>query len=278
MRFWWIWALTALPNLSLLASSGQELFGEENSWWVGSLDYAWPLMSFILGLVDGFNPCAMWTLFILLGFLLSMKDKSKQWLIGGVFIGTSGLIYLAALLTYLYGFKEVTGLIASSSMQWVFTAIGLISIITGIITFNNARDKGIDCDVRDASSKKKFHEQLTRILGREKLSLILVGVTILAFSVNAFELLCSFAIPTIFTSTIISLELSTWQELSALIIYDIAYVLDDLIVFTIAIKTLSLKVFSPKLVQVSNLIGAVILILIGLLLLFDSEVLVSWFV
>lgn len=270
-------ALTVLLFPALTFASEVEMFGQESAWWAGTLDYAWPVMSFVLGLVDGFNPCAMWTLFILLGFLLSMKDKSKQWLIGGVFIATSGLIYLAALLTYLYGFKEVTDLIASSSMQWVFMAIGITSILTGIITFMNAQDKGIDCDVRDAQSKKKFHEQLTEILNREKLWLVLTGVTILAFSVNAFELLCSFAIPTIFTSTIVSMELSTWQEISALLIYDFAYILDDLIVFTIAIKTLSLKVFSPKLVQISNKIGAVVLILIGLLVLFDSELLISWF-
>ena len=83
----------------IFAQSGAEnlaKFSMENSWWAGMTDAWWPIMSFVMGLVDGFNPCAMWTLFILIGFLLAMKDKSKQYWIGGVFIGSSAIIYLGA--------------------------------------------------------------------------------------------------------------------------------------------------------------------------------------
>jgi len=249
--------------------------GSSDAWWSGFLDYSWPLMSFVLGLIDGFNPCAMWTLFILLGFLLTMEDKRKRWLIGGVFIASSGIIYLAALFTYLIGFQAMTTVIATKSMTYVFTLIGLMSIIAGAWAVYNHRNKGIECEVRDADSKKKFHQKLGAILEKEQLWLVLGGMVLLAFSVNAFELLCSFAIPTVFTSTLVALELDWWQKISAILIYDFAYILDDLIVFTIAMKTLSLKVFSPKVTQMANLIGGVLLIMIGLLLLFDSETLTS---
>ncbi len=248
-----------------------------NQWWAGALDYSWPVMSFVLGLIDGFNPCAMWTLFILLGFLLTMEDKTKRWLIGGVFIASSGIIYFAALLTYLVGFEALTSVIATEAMNWVFMAVGGMAIAAGVMSIVSYKNKGIECDVRDAESKKKFHQQLTDILAREKLWLVLAGMVVLAFSVNAFELLCSFAIPTVFTSTIVSLELETWQQILALVIYDIAYVLDDLVVFTIAITTLSLKVFSPKVVQTSNLIGGILLIIIGLFLLVDPQMLTQFF-
>jgi len=268
--------------LPLLTFAGQPqannpMFGFENAWWAGMLNTSWPIMSFVLGLVDGFNPCAMWTLFILLGFLLTLDDKKKQWLIGGIFIGSSAFIYMAALLTYLFGFKEVTQTIATSSMQWVFVIIGVLAIITGFINLLNVKKQGIECDVRDVESKKSFSKKIQEILNREKFGMVIVGVVVLAFSVNAFELLCSFAIPTIFTTTIISLKLSTFENLTSLVIYDFAYMLDDMIVFVIAIQTLSLKIFDKKLVQITHLIGAFLLIFIGLLLLFDSELLVSYF-
>ena len=250
---------------------------ESDAWWSGFLDYSWPLMSFVLGLIDGFNPCAMWTLFISLGFLLTMEDKRKRWLIGGVFIASSGLIYMVALFTYLIGLQAMTTVIATQAMSYVFTLIGLMAIVAGGWAVYTYRTKGIECDVRNAASKKKFHQKLGDILEREKLWLVLGGIVLLAFSVNAFELLCSFAIPTVFTSTLVALELSWWQKITAVIIYDIAYMLDDLIVFTIAIKTLSLKVFSPKITQMANLIGGIVLIFVGLLLLFDSERLTSLF-
>lgn len=247
------------------------------AWWGGFLDYSWPFMSLILGLIDGFNPCAMWTLFILLGFLLTMENKRKRWLIGGVFIASSGILYLAALFTYLIGFQALTTIIATKFMTYVFSLIGLMSIGAGAWAVYTFRTKGIECEVRDTASKKKFHQKLAAILEREQLWFVLGGMVLLAFSVNAFELLCSFAIPTVFTSTLISLDLNWWQKITALLMYDFAYIFDDLIVFTVAIKTLSLKVFSPKITQIANLIGGIILIIIGLLLFFDPETFTSLF-
>ena len=206
-----------------------------------------------------------------------MEDTRKRWLIGGVFIASSGIIYFGALFTYLIGFEALTSIIATEAMNWVFIVIGLMAIIAGVTAVINYQQKGVECDVRDATSKKKFHQQLSAILEREKLWLVLAGMVVLAFSVNAFELLCSFAIPTVFTSTIVSLDLSFGKELLALVIYDIAYILDDLVVFTIAIKTLSLSVFSPRVVQISNLVGGILLILIGLLLLLDPVTLTGLF-
>ena len=246
-------------------------FSMENSWWSGVTDAWWPIMSFVMGLVDGFNPCAMWTLFILIGFLLAMDDVKKRWWIGGIFIGSSAIIYMAALLAYFFGFKAITSNIASSAMDWVFIAIGLTAIITGIITILNSRKKGVDCEVRDAESKKAFSQKLQSILNREKFIFVIIGVVILAFSVNAFELLCSIAIPTIYTAAMLDLHLPLWKNLAGITIYDFAYILDDMVVFYIAMKTLSLKVFSPKLVQTANFVGGLLLLVLGIALLFDSQ-------
>jgi hypothetical protein len=265
---------------TIVLAKGQNTFndfGLDQAWYAGIIDYAWPFMSFVLGLVDGFNPCAMWTLFILLGFLLPMKSARKRWLIGGVFIGSSALIYMGALLAYLFGFQTITQYLATSVMSWVFVVIGIMSIIVGGVTMFSVKNKGIDCEVRDDNSKKAFHNKLSEILNRDSIFLVLIGVMILAFSVNSLELLCSVAIPTVFTSTLISLDLATWKNFTALFIYDFAYILDDIIVFTIAIKTLSLNIFSPKLVQIANYIGALILIFLGLILIFDSEKVAIWF-
>jgi len=269
---------TFFPAIALAAPEVWREFGLESKWWSGIADFSWPAMSFLLGLIDGFNPCAMWTLFILIGFLLSLEDRKKQWWIGGVFIGSSGVIYFLALLAYLLGFREITQSIATSSMQWVFLAIGIIAIATGILSFLSVKKKGVECDARSAESKRAFSSKIQKILARDQFWLILGGMVVLAFSVNAFELLCSFAIPTVFTATIISIDLNFVEQLSALLIYDFAYILDDLVVFVVAIRTLNLKIFDKKLIQITHLIGAVLLILIGLMLIFDSEKLMGIFV
>jgi hypothetical protein len=252
-------------------------FSLENSWWSGVTDAWWPIMSFVMGLVDGFNPCAMWTLFILIGFLLAMKNRKKQVWIGAVFIGSSAIIYLGALLAYFFGFKAITSNIANSSMDWIFLAIGIIAIITGFITIMNAKNKGVDCEVRDVDSKKAFSQKLQNILNREKFILVLIGVTILAFSVNAFELLCSIAIPTIYTASMLDLGLPLWKNLAGITIYDFAYILDDIVVFYLAMKTLSLKIFDQRMVQTANFVGGLLLLLLGAVLLFDSTLFIELF-
>lgn len=54
---------------------------------------ALPILTVILGLIDGFNPCAMWALLFLISILLETKDKTRMWLLGGTFIFVSGLVY-----------------------------------------------------------------------------------------------------------------------------------------------------------------------------------------
>ncbi|MCF7846483.1 MAG: hypothetical protein K9M51_00125 [Candidatus Gracilibacteria bacterium] len=237
--------------------------------WEKYLSFPWPLMALTLGLIDGFNPCAMWSLFVLLGFLLALESKKKRWMIGGVFIGVSGLIYFGALLTYLLGFSEISALAAGGVMTWIFRAVGALALGTGGVVLWSVRRAQVECQVRSGESRKKFSEKLQQILERKNLWLVLLGVSGLAISVNAVELLCSFAIPTTFTASLVSANLGWTEKIAALVLYDIMYILDDLVVFLIAMWTFSLKVFSPRLVQISHLIGGILLFLIGLALLFD---------
>lgn len=244
--------------------------------WRTYLESSWPVMSVTLGLLDGFNPCAMWTLLILIGFLLSMDDKKKRWLIGGIFVGSSAVIYFAALLTYLLGFTEISQFVSGPIMTWIFRIVGVIAVGTGISSLWASRKAAIECDVRDAESKRSFREKLVDILAREKTIFLLAGVVGLAFSVNAIELLCSFAIPTAFTATLVSLKLPLWEQLTAITLYDIMYMLDDIVVLFIALWTLNLKVLSPKLVQISHFIGGLLLLVLGGFLLFDPSLLANW--
>jgi hypothetical protein len=219
----------------------------------------------------------MWSLIVLIGFLLTLEDKRKRWLIGGVFLASSAILYFGALLTYLLGFTQIVGWLSGGAMLWTFRAVGILAIFTGGMALWKFRENNTECDVRDAKAKKTFHEKLNNLLSQEKLSLILPGIIVLAFSVNAIELLCSFAIPTAFTATLVSGDLSFFQQLLAISIYDVAYILDDLIVFFIAMWTLNLKLVSHQAVRWSHFAGGLILLLIGATLLLNPSLLGSWF-
>jgi hypothetical protein len=242
-----------------------------NQWWQPFSEYSWPVMSFLLGGIDGFNPCAMWTLFILIGFLLSLKSSRQRWLIGSIFIFTSFAIYGAVLLVYLFGFKQIVVMLSSQIIGKLFIGVGILTTFIGGMMVLNARKKTLTCEVKSLEQRQSFIKKMEKIFEQKKLWVILPTIIGLAISVNILELLCSFAIPTAFTAILVSNDFSLWEQLTAILIYDIAYILDDLVVFTIAMMTLSLTVFSDKLIRVTNFISGLVLFLLGLILIFKSE-------
>ena len=55
--------------------------------------YSLPVLSVMLGAIDGFNPCAMWVLMFLITLLIGMKSRARMWLLGSTFILASGAVY-----------------------------------------------------------------------------------------------------------------------------------------------------------------------------------------
>lgn len=52
-----------------------------------------PFVAILLGVIDGFNPCAMWVLLFLINMFIDMKDKKKMFILGYTFLFTSALVY-----------------------------------------------------------------------------------------------------------------------------------------------------------------------------------------
>ena len=52
-----------------------------------------PVVTILMGVLDGFNPCAMWILLFLISILITMKEKKKRLILGSTFIMTSTIMY-----------------------------------------------------------------------------------------------------------------------------------------------------------------------------------------
>ena len=55
-------------------------------------DLSLPALTVVLGAIDGFNPCAMWTLVFLIGLLVGMPDRTRRWTLGVAFVAASALV------------------------------------------------------------------------------------------------------------------------------------------------------------------------------------------
>ena len=230
-----------------------------------------PILSVILGFVDGFNPCAMWILIFLITMLFNMKDRKKMWILGITFILTSGIVYLLFMLTWLNLATFI------SKISFIRLAVALVAVIVGIVNlvkFSNSMTKKDDgCDVVDKKERKKIMNKITDITKEKKFILAILGIIALAASVNIIELMCSIGIPLLFTQILAMNNLSTLQYGIYMFIYILFFLIDDIIVFAISMFTLKVTGISTKYTKYSHLIGGIIMLIIGLLLIIKPELL-----
>ena len=229
-----------------------------------------PVVATILGLVDGFNPCAMWILLFLITMLFNMKNRKKMWILGLTFIITSGIVYLAFMLTWLNLSSFVT------KLSYLRLFVSIVALVAGILNLNNyikslSKDDG--CEVVDDKKRKKIINRIIKITSDKRFIIALIGIILLAASVNIIEMMCSIGIPLIFTQILSMNDLSTVRYMTYMLIYIFFFLIDDILIFIISMKTLKITGISTKYTKYSHLIGGIIMILIGVLLLIKPELL-----
>lgn len=234
-------------------------------------DVSLPLLAVVLGLVDGFNPCAMWILIFLITMLFNMKDKNKMWILGLTFIITSGIVYLLFMLTWLNLATFI------SKLSFIRIAVALVALVVGIVNIskfaNSLSKKDEGCDVVDKKDRKKIMDKIVKITTEKKFILAIFGIIALAASVNIIELMCSIGLPLLFTQVLAMNDLSTVQYAIYIFIYILFFLIDDIIVFVISMITLNVTGISTKYAKYSHLIGGIIMLIIGLLLIIKPEIL-----
>ena len=235
-------------------------------------DVSLPLVAIILGFIDGFNPCAMWVLLFLLSIIITMKDRKKMWVIGLTFLTTSALVYLAFMLAWL------SVAITLSQIFWVRFIIAIIALLGGAInltSYYKERKQADGCQVVDKEKRKSILKRINKVIkqmdDKKTYLLAILGVMGLAVTVNLIELACSSGLPLIFTQILALNDLNSLQYLIYILIYIILFLIDDIVIFVIAMKTLKVTGISTKYSKLSHLIGGILMLLIGILMIFKPE-------
>ncbi|MCF7820306.1 MAG: thioredoxin family protein [Candidatus Pacebacteria bacterium] len=222
-----------------------------------------PVLTVLLAALDGFNPCAMWVLLFLISLLLNMKDRRKMWILGVAFIFTSALVYFLFLTAWLNLFLFVGFLL------WVRLLVAVVAIFGGAYHIRDYfKNPEGTCKVTGTKKKKLTFSRLKNIINQDKFWLSLLGVVVLAAAVNLVELLCSAGLPAVYTQVLALSNLPSWEYYGYLLLYVIIFMIDDLIIFIIAMKTLKMTKIKGKYSRITALVGGVLMLIIGLLLIF----------
>ena len=218
--------------------------------------------SVVIGLIDGFNPCAMWILLFLISVLIGMKDRKRMWILGLIFLITSALVYMFIMLSWISIAVKITTIV------WVRNIIAVIALIGAIVnlrSFFTSHDSG--CEVVDDKKRKTIFKKIRKFTSEKSFLLAILGVMGLAISVNLVELACSAGLPLVFTELLVLNNTPSVMKFLYTILYIVFFLLDDLIVFFIAMFTMKVTGISTKYNKYSHLLGGIVMLIIGILLL-----------
>jgi glutaredoxin len=244
--------------LSCEAAQGIDFFGRRLS-----LDtLGLPLFTLAIGLLDGFNPCSIWVLVLMISLLAPMNDRRRMFAIAGTFVAVEGLVYFIFMAAWLNLFLLI-GL--SRVSEIVIAAIALLAGILNIKDFRFYR-QGASLSIPDAA-KPGIYARIRQILQAKNLTGALIGAVVLAVLVQIVEFMCTSGFPALYTRILTLKQLDSISYYGYLLLYNLAYMFDDVIILAIGIITLSQRRLQEKEGRLLKLISGLAMVGIGVYLL-----------
>lgn len=221
-----------------------------------------PLFTLAMGLLDGFNPCSMWVLILMISLLAPMNNRSRMFAVAGTFVAVQGIAYFVFLTAWLNLFLLI-GLSRASEI-----VIAILALLAGAINLKDfwAYGWGFSLSI-PASAKPGIYARIRNILQAENLAGAMFGAVILAVLVQIVEFMCTSGFPALFTRILTLKQLDTFSYYSYLFLYDLAYMLDDAIVLAIGALTLSQRRLQEREGRWLKFISGVVMIGLGIYLL-----------
>lgn len=220
-----------------------------------------PLFTLAMGLLDGFNPCSLWVLILMISLLAPMKNRWRMAAIAGTFVAVEGLAYFVFMAAWLNLFL----LIGLSRISEI--VIAAIALLAGMI---NLKDfwfygRGVSLSIPDAA-KPDIYARMRRILQAENLTGALIGAVVLAILVQIVEFMCTSGFPALYTRILTLKQLDSVSYYSYLLLYNLAYMFDDIIILAIGIITLSQRRLQEKEGRWLKLISGLVMVGLGIYL------------
>jgi len=225
-------------------------------------DLGLPLFTVVIGLLDGFNPCSMWVLILMISMLATLGDRRRMLAIAGTFVLIEGIAYFAFMAAWLNLFL----LIGLSRISEI--VIALLAMVAAAINLKDfvAFGRGITLSI-PAAAKPDIYARLRAILRAEHLWPALAGTAVLAVLVQIVELLCTSGFPALYTRILTLRVLDSAAYYGYLLLYNLMYMLDDVVILAIGVATLSQRRLQEKEGRYLKLAAGLVMLGLGIYLL-----------
>jgi cytochrome c biogenesis protein CcdA/glutaredoxin len=221
----------------------------------------------LIAFVDGFNPCSLWVLTILLALVIHSGSRKRVMLVGTTFLLVTATIY-GLFITGVFG--SLAFLLVNSWIYWVVALFALVFALVNIKDYFWFQ-RGISFTIDD-KHKPGIYRRIRGLLEDGRSVAALVGATALMAAGIAFiELPCTAGFPVIWGGIVASQDIGWGYFAVLLALYLLIYLAIELVIFIVALVSLRVDRFEERHGRILKLIGGVIMLTLALVLVFAPE-------
>ncbi len=221
----------------------------------------------LIAFVDGFNPCSLWVLSMLLALTLHTGSRRKVLLIGVIFLTVTAAVY-AMFIAGLFTFLSIINYV-----WWIRIVVALVSLFFAIV---NIKDyfwykEGISLTIAD-DQKPGITQRMRRVMDASDNFWSMAGATVvLAAGVSLVEFSCTAGFPVLWTNLLSAQNVAAGTFALLLLVYMLVYQLDELVIFGAAVVTLKASRLEEKQGRILKLIGGVLMLALALVMIFNPS-------
>jgi cytochrome c biogenesis protein CcdA/glutaredoxin len=233
---------------------------------VGRVDLAGQSLVVSTGLiafVDGFNPCSLWVLSVLLAMMLHAGSRRRLALVGVTFL----IVTAAAYGAFMIGIFSIIGLLGY--LWWVQLVIAAIVLVFALIAIKDYFwfGRGISLSIPERH-KPAIYERSRSLLAPERSVLGVVGATIvLAAGVALIELPCTAGLPVLWSGIMADQAVAAAEYALLLGLYLGVYLLDELLLFGTVLVTMRASRMQERHGRVLKLVAGSVMLALALAML-----------
>ena len=229
-------------------------------------DYSLPAYTIILAGLDAFNPCAFFVLLFLLSLLVHAKSRKRMFVVGGLFVLSSGVMYFLFMAAWLNVF------LVMGKINAITIIAGLVAVVIAII---NIKDyfwfkQGVSLSIPE-SARPTLYQRTRKLVTAGSLPAMIAATIGLATFANLYEFLCTAGFPMVFTRILTMEELPSFTYYLYLVLYNIIYVIPLLIIVVVFTMTFGVKKLQEEQGRQLKLLSGLMMLLLGLVLVFVPD-------
>jgi len=225
------------------------------------------LSTALIALVDGFNPCSLWVLTMLLALTIHTGSRKKVFIIGAVFLAVTSLVYVLF----------IAGLFTMFTvLDWVPWVQALVATVALFFAIVNLKDyfwykEGISLTIAD-KQKPGLYKSMRRVLNAGDSMPALIGATILmSAGASLVEFSCTAGFPMLWTNLLAAQEVTALTFALLLAVYMLIYQIDEMIIFGSAVIGLRASKLEERQGRILKLFGGMLMLMLALVMLIDPS-------